>query len=214
MAAQPGLRAAQPGLRDRKKQRTRQALIDAAFALISQRGYEQTTVADIAAAADVSTRTFFLHFPAKEDVLLADGDLRIELAQAVIGAAQPGDPPGDVLARAFTEMVAHNWEHDLASGLGALRVKLLASVPALRAAMLLRLFTVQQKLTAALAAAYPDQLDPVEAACAVGAITGAVIAAALASLDQGEAPRKTRDAMLRAIQLTGRHVLQADAGQG
>ena len=205
--------AAKPGLRERKKQRTRQALIDAAFALISQHGYEQTTVAEIAEAADVSTRTFFLHFPAKEDVLLADGDLRIELALAVIAAAGPDDPPGEVLTRAFTEMVTHNWEHDLASGLGALRVRLLATVPALRAAMLLRLSTAQRTLTAALEEAYPGRLDPIDAASAVGALTGAIVAAALASLDRGDAAGQTRDAMLRAIETTGLQLSAADRGQ-
>jgi AcrR family transcriptional regulator len=202
-----------PGLRERKKQRTRQALIDAAFTLISRRGYEQTTVADIAEAADVSTRTFFLHFPAKEDVLLADGEQRIELALAVIADAAPGNPPGDVLVRAFTEMVTHNWEHDLASGLGALRVKLAATVPALQAAMLLRLFAAQRTLTVALEHAYADRLDPIDAASAVGALTGAVVAAALASLDRGDASEQTRDAMLRAISTTGRHLLVAGPGR-
>lgn len=205
--------AAKPGLRERKKQRTRQALIDAAFALISQHGYEQTTVAEIAEAADVSTRTFFLHFPAKEDVLLADGDLRIELALAVIAAAGPDDPPGEVLTRAFTEMVTHNWEHDLASGLGALRVRLLATVPALRAAMLLRLSTAQRALAAALEEAYAGRLDPIDTASAVGALTGAIVAAALASLDRGDAAGQTRDAMLRAIETTGRQLSAADRGQ-
>jgi len=202
-----------PGLRERKKQRTRQALIDAAFTLISRRGYEQTTVADIAEAADVSTRTFFLHFPAKEDVLLADGEQRIELALAVIADAGPRSSPGDVLVRAFTEMVTHNWEHDLASGLGALRVKLAATVPALQAAMLLRLSAAQRTLTVALEQAYADRLDPIDAASAVGALTGAVVAAALASLDRGDASEQTRDAMLRAISTTGRHLLAADPGQ-
>jgi len=46
-------------LRERKRVRTRQALIDAAAELFARRGYEGTTIADIAAAADVSTRTFF-----------------------------------------------------------------------------------------------------------------------------------------------------------
>jgi AcrR family transcriptional regulator len=56
-------------LRSRRKLRTRRALQQAAVQLFAEQGYEDTTVADIAARAEVSIRTFFLHFPTKEDVL-------------------------------------------------------------------------------------------------------------------------------------------------
>lgn len=58
------------GLRERKKQRTRIALIDAAADLFLAKGYEATTIDEIVAAVNVSQRTFFRYFAAKEDVVI------------------------------------------------------------------------------------------------------------------------------------------------
>lgn len=60
----------QPGLRERKKLRTRAVLIDAAMDLCLKQGYEQTTVEQIASSADVSPRTFSRYFPTKDAVFL------------------------------------------------------------------------------------------------------------------------------------------------
>ena len=59
-----------PGRREENKQRTRSALEQAAARLFEQRGFEATTVRDIAAAAGVGERTFFRYFPSKEDLVL------------------------------------------------------------------------------------------------------------------------------------------------
>ncbi|HYR16536.1 MAG TPA: helix-turn-helix domain-containing protein, partial [Mycobacterium sp.] len=71
-------------LRERKRLRTRQALVDAAAELFEQRGYDGTTIADIAAAADISTRTFFSYFASKEDILFPDADARVKAALTAI----------------------------------------------------------------------------------------------------------------------------------
>src|SRR6266511_2334806 len=69
------------GIRERKKQRTRQALRQAAARLFLERGFEATTIADITAAADVAPRTFFSYFQTKEDVVLDEGAQRFAKAQ-------------------------------------------------------------------------------------------------------------------------------------
>ena len=61
-------------LRDRKRARTRQALVDAATDLFERNGYDETTVADIAAAAEIGTRTFFSYFASKEELLFPESD--------------------------------------------------------------------------------------------------------------------------------------------
>ena len=62
----------EPGLRERKKQHTRETIARAAHELFAERGYHATTLPDIARAADVSTRTIFAYFPSKEDILFSD----------------------------------------------------------------------------------------------------------------------------------------------
>ena len=97
-------------------------------------------------------------------------------------------------------LVTNTWQTDLTTGIGALRLRLLADAPSLQAAMLRGLLVAQRELTTAICEQFPD-LDHVTAASLVGALNGAVTAAALASLKAGQTPDEAHDAMVRAIAL-------------
>lgn len=78
------------GLRERKKQQTYDALSEAAIALFLERGFDEVSVTDIAAAADVSKPTLFKYFPTKQDLVLHRiADHRHESARVVTAAAVP-----------------------------------------------------------------------------------------------------------------------------
>ncbi|MFI6452515.1 TetR/AcrR family transcriptional regulator [Streptosporangium amethystogenes] len=189
------------GLRERKKHRTRQALIEAAVRLFDDKGYDHVTVAEIADAAEVSPRTFFLHFQTKEDVLLANADVRVGLALQAIAERRAEEPLPEVLVRAMNLMIANAWDRDLSSGLAALRARLAASVPALQARLLQRYLTAQTELAQGLQRAFPDRLDAITASALVGAMVGAVSASALTALQRGDGPDEVRNAMRRAMAL-------------
>lgn len=82
-----------PGLRERKKNATRRALQHAALQLVTEVGLDEVTVDQIAAAADVSTRTFFNYFGSKEDVLAATDPVVLEEILAALAARPPSEPP-------------------------------------------------------------------------------------------------------------------------
>jgi AcrR family transcriptional regulator len=188
----------EPGRRERKKQQTRQTLIATAARLFEERGYEATAVADIAEAADVSKRTFFLHFPTKEDVLLSDGRARLDLALRVIADRAPDTPLREALAASLAAMIDDTADRDLPTGMAALRARLIVDSPAVQARVLHIAFAGQARIADALLAAYPDKLDRTSAAAVVGAAVGAVSAAAMASLRDGEDPATTAADMRRA----------------
>jgi AcrR family transcriptional regulator len=81
-----------PGLRERKKEKTRVALETAALRLFETNGYDATTVDQIADLADVSTRTFFRYYPTKADVLLNDQAARLAMVQDLLDGRPAGEP--------------------------------------------------------------------------------------------------------------------------
>jgi AcrR family transcriptional regulator len=78
------------GLRERKKQKTREEIARAAMKLFAKRGFDAVTVAEVAEAADVSEKTVFNYFPAKEDLVFPDGEARWEALLDAIRARPDG----------------------------------------------------------------------------------------------------------------------------
>jgi AcrR family transcriptional regulator len=87
------------GLRERKKQRTREQIVEAAMRLFADRGYQATTIADIATAADVAPRTFFAYFPSKEAVVFHTVDRDLDSLASALGDRLPGETAFDALRR-------------------------------------------------------------------------------------------------------------------
>jgi AcrR family transcriptional regulator len=162
------------GLRERKKARTRQVIQQHALRLFRDQGYPETTVEQIAEAAEISPSTFFRYFPTKGDAVLAEFiDGRIF---ELIGAA-PAEL--DLLAAfrhaihaAFDEMT----EEELALELE--RNALIASVPELQRGMLEELYRPIRMLAEAFAGRLGGPPDDPATLAYAGAVVGAMIAAA------------------------------------
>ncbi|MEU9051776.1 TetR family transcriptional regulator [Streptomyces sp. NPDC048384] len=90
-------------LRERKKQRTREALLRTALELFTTQGYEHTTVDDIAAAVDVSQRTFFRYFAGKEEAALALQDMTVAHFLEAVRERPPHEAPMEALRQAVLE---------------------------------------------------------------------------------------------------------------
>jgi AcrR family transcriptional regulator len=139
------------GLRARKKQRLRWVLVRAALRLFEERGFEQTTVEAIAAAAEVSPRTFFRYFSSKEDVILIDPVQKLARIDHALAAARPHEPILDILRRTWADF-AEEYLSDVEITLATYRLS--RAEPVLAA----RLLSFQTEWSHALARAISAQL--------------------------------------------------------
>ncbi|MCM3302427.1 TetR/AcrR family transcriptional regulator [Streptomyces pseudogriseolus] len=120
-----------PGLRERKKIRTREAIRSAAYALIEQQGYDSTTVEQIAERAEVSPSTVFRYFPTKEDIVVTDEYDEPLLAE--LAARPAGEPWTDSVRYVIREAVQLALTEQPETT--RLRARLMLEVPAVRARM-------------------------------------------------------------------------------
>ncbi|MET9700224.1 TetR family transcriptional regulator [Streptomyces sp. NPDC006529] len=96
------------GLREAKKQRTRQQLAATALELFLERGFDAVSVADVAAAAEVSKPTLFRYFPSKEDLLLDRFADHQDEAARVVRERPSGQTPVEAVHAHFIDALAAN----------------------------------------------------------------------------------------------------------
>ncbi len=98
------------GLRERKKLQTRKDLARAALRLFEERGYANTTIDDIAAAANVSRRTYFRYFKTKDEVLIVDPEGKLRAMHIALAEGPPDEPTLDALRRGTLALTEAYWE--------------------------------------------------------------------------------------------------------
>lgn len=160
------------GLRERKKRRTRAQIIDVAFALFAADGFERTTIAGIAARAEVAPRTFFSYFPSKEHVLFADHDESMAAFQEALDVPRATDRTAlDVLRDWIGEwFVKHPPDHGRSSLVRRLKLEV-PSVAAWERSLLARF---EDCMTRALADDLGLPADDVRARMAAAAAVAAL----------------------------------------
>jgi AcrR family transcriptional regulator len=157
-----------PGLRERKKQKTRDTIIKVALDLFVEHGYEHTTIAEIADAAEVSPRTIFAYFPTKEDIVFC----QLPEAQERLAQALRERPHGATALDALRDFIAGSLDSDPNA---MLRKRILASDETLKRGERARSGPFEQLMVEAIAEdlqAGPDDIRPqIVAAAAAAAFT-------------------------------------------
>jgi AcrR family transcriptional regulator len=172
-----------PGLRERKKAKTRAAIQRHAFRLFREQGYEATTVSQIAEAAEVSESTFFRYFPTKEEVVWWD-----EFDPLIFEAfrTQPtGSNPVQALRTAFRDVLGRLSDADRADLRE--RIELVLSVPPLRATLLDQVRGPMRLLAEAVAERTGRPPGDLAARALAGAVIGVGLSAMFAAVDNPEA---------------------------
>ena len=116
------------GLRERKREKTRDSLAQSALRLFAERGFDRVTVEEIAAAHDLSARTFFRYFASKEDVLFSEGDRRRTHLLEALADQDPSVRPFTALEAALRLV---STDYALERDLLRMRHQIITSTPSL-----------------------------------------------------------------------------------
>jgi AcrR family transcriptional regulator len=174
--------ADQPGLRERKKARTRASIREHALRLFREQGYAATRVEQIAEAAEVSPATFYRYFPTKEDVVLQD-DLDVLTLDAL-----EAQPPGLSTLAAVRAAVASARAGFTEEERERFRqtTELTMAVPEIRARALDEFARTVDVTASVLARRSGRSPDDVAVRALAGAIFGVILASTLPALERGE----------------------------
>jgi AcrR family transcriptional regulator len=197
--AKPDPATATPGLRERKRQQTRERLTRMAMALFLERGFEATTLDDIAAAADISRRSFFHYFASKEDVVFAWQE---EITAALIDAVAARPAAESMLTAAENAILA--MVRQLEPGEAIAMAQLKRDNPALQARDQVKYEKLERALTDALAKRAGHKTEKLKARLVAMIATGAMriggeLWATEGAREKPEAQAKRTFAAIRAI---------------
>jgi AcrR family transcriptional regulator len=184
--------SAEPGLRERKKQQTHQAIAEAAQQLFVERGFDAVTVAEVARAADVSEGTVFNYFPTKEDLFYSG----MQAFEAELVEAVRDRRPGESVLHAFSRFVldrSGRLATEEVAEIVAAAARIVTASPALQA----REREIVARYTDALAVliaeetrSEPDDLEPWAVANALMGVQRGLVARVRARVLEGESGAK------------------------
>jgi len=158
------------GLRERKKQQTRDTIARVALQLFAERGYDETTLAEIADAADVSPRTIFGYFQSKEDILFCEEPHYLENLKRKLDERPPGTTTIDAIRDLLTSV-------DPPDEAARLRKKIVSANPTLQMRMRARHAQLEPLIAESIAKdldAGPDDVRPLLVASSMTAAFMAV----------------------------------------
>lgn len=161
---------AEPGLRERKKVRTRSAIQHHALRLFGERGYEATTVSQIAEAAEISESTFFRYFGSKEAIVLEDDfdAALIELLRSQPPELNPIQAMRRAIRKAFADITPTELEDTRR------RAELIFAVPELREAIAGQVVDAMDQVATLLGDRLGRPGDQLEVRALAGAVVGAL----------------------------------------
>ena len=167
------------GLRERKKLKTRALIQREAMRLFLEKGFDETTVEDIAEAVEISPSTFFNYFPSKEDVVFED-----ELDPLILAAfdAQPADT-NPVRRLRMAMRTVFGQLTPMQDRMMRDRMQLLATTPELRGAMLSQFASIVDQIAHLLGPRVGRRQDDFAVHTIAGAVLGVLLAAMLTIID-------------------------------